>query len=107
MSNTIEGDITSTIQLLKALANTKRLEILYMLHNEGEKSVSSLMPNTGLSQSALSQHLARLREYGLVKTRRNAQTIYYSIKCPKLEQLLTSIKSLNDNVAQNIPAAAE
>lgn len=81
-------------KLLKALANTKRLEILYALDDDQEKSVGELLPVTGLTQSALSQHLARLREYGVVKTRRDAQTIYYSIKCPKFYEVLKSVRNL-------------
>lgn len=64
--------------VLKSISNAKRLEILYNLH-KGELSVGKLEEIVGLSQSALSQHLAVLRRAGVVKTRRNAQTIYYSI----------------------------
>ena len=63
---------------LKALANRHRLVILCQLH-EGERSVSALQQTLGLSQSSLSQHLARLREDDLVATRREAQTIFYSL----------------------------
>jgi DNA-binding transcriptional ArsR family regulator len=63
---------------LKALANRHRLMVLCELH-EGERSVGALVEAIGLSQSALSQHLAKLREDGLVATRRDAQTIYYSL----------------------------
>lgn len=87
-------NISNATNLLKALANQKRLEILYILDSEIEKSVSEILPTTGLTQSALSQHLARLREYDLVKTRRDAQTIYYSIKCEKLRALLGSLKDI-------------
>ena len=63
---------------LKALANKHRLMVLCELH-QGERSVGSLMDAVGLSQSAISQHLAKLREDGLVVTRRDAQTIYYAL----------------------------
>ena len=63
---------------LKALANRHRLMILCELH-KGEHSVGALQESVDLSQSALSQHLARLREDNLVKTRRESQTIYYSL----------------------------
>ena len=63
---------------LKALANRHRLMILCELH-KGERSVTALQQGIGLSQSSLSQHLARLREDGLVETRRESQTIYYSL----------------------------
>lgn len=64
--------------LLKALAHPARLLVLCRLV-EGEASVSELQPLAGLSMSALSQHLAILREMHLVTTRRESQTIYYSL----------------------------
>jgi ArsR family transcriptional regulator, virulence genes transcriptional regulator len=63
---------------LKALANRHRLMVLCELH-KGEQSVTKLQAAIGLSQSSLSQHLARLREDKLVKTRRSSQTIFYSL----------------------------
>ena len=73
--------------MLKALANERRLAIICLLLR-GEKSVGTLEELIGLSQSALSQHLARLRRDGLVKTRREAQTIYYSLKSADTVQIL-------------------
>ena len=64
--------------LLKAMSNQHRLLILCQLVR-GERCVGDLEQVVGLSQSALSQHLARLRRDSLVKTRRSAQTIYYSL----------------------------
>jgi len=63
---------------LKSLANPHRLAILCVL-GEGEVSVGELNERVELSQSALSQHLAVLREENLVATRREGQTIYYSV----------------------------
>jgi DNA-binding transcriptional ArsR family regulator len=65
-------------QLLKAMSNERRLLILCHLAT-GEKAVCELETLVGLSQSALSQHLAKLRRDKLVCTRRNAQSIYYSL----------------------------
>jgi len=65
-------------RLMAALANDSRLMILCQLA-EGEKTVGHLAGLVGLSQSALSQHLARLRADKLVRTRRQAQTIWYSL----------------------------
>ena len=65
-------------RLLKALSNERRLMVLCHL-SQGEKSVGELERAVGLGQSALSQHLARLRRDALVRTRREAQTIYYSL----------------------------
>ncbi|MEE8392701.1 MAG: metalloregulator ArsR/SmtB family transcription factor [Rhodospirillales bacterium] len=64
--------------LLKAMSNPHRLMILCQLAH-GEKCVGDMEKVVGLSQSALSQHLARLRRDNLVKTRREAQTIFYSM----------------------------
>jgi DNA-binding transcriptional ArsR family regulator len=64
--------------LMKALGNESRLMILCTLA-EGERSVGDLNAIVPLSQSALSQQLARLRERGVVQTRREAQTIFYSL----------------------------
>jgi len=64
--------------LLKALAHPARLLVLCQLV-EGERSVGELQPITGLSMSALSQHLAVLRKMALVHTRRESQTIFYSL----------------------------
>lgn len=68
----------SAADLLKTLANPNRLQILCALR-DGELSVGALNARIPLSQSALSQHLAVLRAEGLVRTRRQAQTIYYTV----------------------------
>jgi DNA-binding transcriptional ArsR family regulator len=73
--------------LLKTVANRYRLMILCELHN-GERSVSELQRAIGLSQSALSQHLARLREDELVATRRESQTIHYSLASSRVSRLI-------------------
>lgn len=65
-------------RLMRTLGNESRLLVLCML-SDGERSVGELNAQLDLSQPALSQHLALLREAGLVKTRRVAQTIYYSL----------------------------
>jgi DNA-binding transcriptional ArsR family regulator len=72
---------------LKALANRHRLMVLCELHR-GERSVGELQEAVGLSQSALSQHLARLREDALVATRREGHTIHYSIASPAVSQVI-------------------
>lgn len=73
--------------LLKAMSNEHRLLILCQLVT-GERSVGELVRLVGLSQSALSQHLARLRRDQLVRTRREAQTIYYSLASKEALQVL-------------------
>jgi len=80
-------------QFLKALSNEHRLLILCRLA-DGEKSVGELETMIGLSQSALSQHLARLRRDELVKTRREAQTIYYSLIGEEATQVIDVLYGL-------------
>jgi DNA-binding transcriptional ArsR family regulator len=74
----MQAHAADAAQLLKALGNEQRLLILCHLL-DGELSVGELNLRVALSQSALSQHLALLRELGLVATRREAQNIYYSL----------------------------
>lgn len=75
---------------LSLLANANRLLILCRLVT-GEASVSALQQEVGLSQSALSQHLARLRMAGVVATRREAQTIYYRIADVETQALMDAL----------------
>jgi DNA-binding transcriptional ArsR family regulator len=83
----IEAKVDVAVNLLKALSNERRLTIICALY-KCEKSVGELEQIVGLSQSALSQHLARLRRDGLVNTRREAQTIYYSMNDRATEAIL-------------------
>ncbi|TDO96937.1 ArsR/SmtB family transcription factor [Marinomonas balearica] len=78
---------------LKALGNERRLIILCNLVDQ-ELSVSGLNERLPLSQSALSQHLAVLRKDGLVTTRRDSQTIYYSIGDERVRQLMQTMYTL-------------
>ena len=86
----IERRASEVTKLLKAMANKNRLIILCALC-KGEKCVGELEVISGLSQSALSQHLAKLRHDGLVKTRRDAQTIYYSTDHPGIKGLMKAL----------------
>ena len=79
--------------LMKALGNESRLMILCVLA-EGERSVSDLNTIVPLSQSALSQQLARLRQQGLVKTRRESQTIYYSLEHGPADRVITLLHDI-------------
>ena len=74
----MERNATDAVNLLKGLANESRLMIMCVL-SEGEVSVGQLNQRIKISQSALSQHLAVLREQDLVQTRRESQTIYYRL----------------------------
>ncbi|MFT5814682.1 MAG: DNA-binding transcriptional ArsR family regulator [Psychroserpens sp.] len=75
-------------KILKLFSNENRLMILCCIANN-ELTVGDLNEQIDLSQSALSQHLAKLRASGLVLTRREAQTIYYRIENPNIKDLLT------------------
>lgn len=79
--------------LLKAMSNERRLLILCYL-SQGERSVGELEELVGLSQSALSQHLARLRRDRLVRTRRSAQNIYYSLNGHEAQTIMTTLHDL-------------
>lgn len=79
--------------LLKSLAHPSRLLVLCALVNR-EHTAGELEELTGLSQSAISQHLARLRHSGIVSTRRDAQWITYSLCCPQVRQLIGALHTL-------------
>jgi ArsR family transcriptional regulator len=74
--------------LLKQLANANRLIVLCNLVS-GEKTVGELAENVGLSHSALSQHLAKLREAGLVESDKRGQMVYYRISSMEAQALLS------------------
>lgn len=80
--------------LLRAVGNEHRLLVLCLLMEHGEMPVGALLEQVALSQSALSQHLARMREEGLVAYRRESQTLYYRIENPAVEKLVAALKSI-------------
>lgn len=80
--------------VLRLLGNERRLLLLCQLLVEGEASVGSLAAHVGLSQPALSQHLAKLRDDGLVATRRSGTTIHYRIADPRVAALIGTLKDL-------------
>lgn len=84
----LEERAAEVADVLGALANDKRLLILCELGERGECNVGSLSKAAGLSQSALSQHLAKMREEGIVTFRREAQTLWYRIADARIERLL-------------------
>jgi ArsR family transcriptional regulator, virulence genes transcriptional regulator len=88
----LQSSATRACTVLKALANEVRLMLVCQLA-EGEKSVSELQAFVGLSQSAVSQHLALLREHKLVATRRNGQSVHYVLASGETAAL---IKTLHD-----------
>jgi len=80
--------------LMRALSNESRLLVLCHLVESGELPAGELVARIGLGQSALSQHLARLREEGLVATRKEAQSVFYRICDPRAEQVLALLNDL-------------
>ena len=86
----LEKNAHRACDLLGAMANTSRLMILCQLAG-GEKSVSELQPLIGLSQSALSQHLAVLRRKHVVRTRRAGQSIYYSLASGQAASVINTL----------------
>ena len=89
----LEASVRQASTLLKAMGNTHRLMILCQLA-KGERCVGDLERVVDISQSALSQHLARLRRDGLVSTRRSAQTIYYSLAGHEAREIISTLYDL-------------
>jgi len=88
-----ETSATQAAALLKVLSNEKRLMILCRL-GDRELQAGALCPLVGLSQSALSQHLALLREEGLVATRREGQSIFYHIADPAVVRVIATLADI-------------
>jgi DNA-binding transcriptional ArsR family regulator len=90
----LEAHAAEAAEFLKLLANEHRLLLLCHLLVAGESSVSSLVEEVGLSQSALSQHLAKLRQDGLVTFRRDSQTLYYRLCDGRAARVLAVLKDI-------------
>src|SRR5665647_3718673 len=88
-----EANAADASKLLRVLGNERRLMILCQLTG-GERSVGELLPLVGLSQSALSQHLAVLRDEGVVATRREGQTIWYRINDPAAFKVVATLAEI-------------
>jgi ArsR family transcriptional regulator, virulence genes transcriptional regulator len=89
-----EAKAASTADLLKALANQKRLMVLCKLTTLGTATPGELAIATGLSQSALSQHLAVMRDEGILTFVRDGQTLWYRMADARIETLLGTLYSL-------------
>ena len=89
----LHGRTDAAADFLNVLGNSKRLSILQHLL-KGEMPVNAMAEEVGLSQSALSQHLAKLRSHGLVATRRDRQMIYYSCDLPAVRQTLETLADI-------------
>lgn len=80
--------------LLRALSNENRLLVLCHLVDSAELSVGELVERVGLSQSAMSQHLAKLREEGLVACRKESQTVFYRLVDSRAERVLALLHEM-------------
>jgi len=89
----LNGRTDDAADFLNVLGNSKRLSILQHLLR-GEMPVNAMAEQVGLSQSALSQHLAKLRSHGLVATRRDRQMIYYSCNSPAVRQTIQTLSDI-------------
>ncbi len=85
---------TKAADLLRTLGNEHRLMVLCLLIEHEEMTVGSIHSQVALSQSALSQHLAKMREEGLVTYRREAQTLYYRIANPDVQKIVAILKEI-------------
>jgi len=91
---TFEAHAGAVAALLGALGNRRRLMVMCKLAQHGELTVNALAAEVGLSQSALSQHLAKMRAEGLVAFRRESQALWYRIADPRCEKLLETLYEL-------------
>jgi ArsR family transcriptional regulator, virulence genes transcriptional regulator len=89
-----EAKATEVADLLRALANERRLQILCVLMECGEATVGALVTRIGISQSALSQHLAKMRDEGILTFRRESQTLWYRIADPRIGELMGELYRL-------------
>lgn len=89
-----EQNAARAVAMLRAMGNPHRMQVLCLLIGHGEMSVSAMLEHTTASQSALSQHLAKMREEGMVTFRREAQTLYYRISNPDVEKLMATLKDI-------------
>ena len=90
----LRNGATQAAAMLRAVGNEHRLLVLCMLIEHGELTVGALHAHVALSQSALSQHLAKMRDEGLVTFRREAQTLHYRIDNPDVARLIATLKAI-------------
>jgi len=89
-----QRNATEVAGILSALANERRLMILCQLVEYGEATVGSLVDAVGVSQSALSQHLSKMRDEGIVTFRKESQMVWYRIADPRIEKLFATLHQL-------------
>jgi ArsR family transcriptional regulator len=89
-----EANATQVADILRAIGNERRLMILCKLAEYGEASVGTLTAAAGISQSAVSQHLARMRDEGIIDFRRDSQTLWYRIADERIGELMATLYRL-------------
>ncbi len=96
--NDLEQNAKHVSSVLKAIGNAKRVLLLCKIVEHGEINAGSLVGVAGLSQSAMSQHLAKLREEGIIKYRRKGQNLYYSLHDNRIKELIITLHRLYCNI---------
>lgn len=89
----MRSNVNEAAEMLKILAHPDRLLVLCQL-TQGEVGVAQLQSQSNLSQSAFSQHLTVLRKHQLIKARKSAQQVFYSLADPRVEALITSFHTI-------------
>ena len=103
--NEVEGSIDQLVDILKLAANDVRLKILYLLSKEDQLCPCDLSDILDMSVPAVSQHLRKLKDRGLVETERDGQTIFYSLN-PLFNKILSpNFEQIKDNNILEVLAA--
>jgi len=93
MSNIDPDKIAAAAEALKGIANERRLHILCSLL-EGRKNVSELQEATGVNQSNLSQHLAKMRALGVLLSTRDGKQVYYTLSHPAFKKIIEALQEI-------------
>lgn len=101
VASQLDPQAEAAADLLKVMSNPRRLRVLCLLL-EGERSVGQINEKVKLSQSALSQHLGMLREHGLVTTRRESQTVFYSIGAGPVHDIIKTLHTIYCTPPKNV-----
>ncbi len=97
-----EAKAIDVADTLRALANARRLQVLCVLMESGEANVGTLVERIGIGQSALSQHLAKMRDEGLVTFRRESRTLWYRIADHNVAELMGTLYRLYCTPAERV-----
>ncbi len=100
VSQISEKNVNNAVQGLKAIAHPARLKILCYLQSK-EATVNEIVTMTAMSQSAVSQHLAKMKAFGVLKDRRDGNRIFYRVTNQGFEELVSALCHIYDSPAQN------